>query len=129
MSRVLVVDDATTVRMYYREVLEEAGFAVDEAVNGFEALEKSIEQTYDLLIVDVNMPKMDGYSFLKHARKAPELQAVPAIMISTEAQDADRRRAYEAGANAYLVKPVKPDQLTRYAAVMGGEHASARAIP
>eukprot|EP01035_Chromulina_nebulosa_P009132 gene9132-12336_t len=50
--------------MYHRQVLEEAGFAVDEAVNGIEAIEKALQKRYDLYVVDVNMPKMDGYSFL-----------------------------------------------------------------
>ncbi len=61
--------------MYYRDVLEEAGFTVEEAVNGFEGLEKAIEQSIDLLVVDVNMPKMDGYSFLRRGRAIPELRS------------------------------------------------------
>ncbi|MFE1600477.1 response regulator [Methylobacterium sp. ID0610] len=120
MARVLVVDDATTVRMYYRDVLETAGFAVEEAVNGFEALEKAIEQRFDLLVVDVNMPKMDGYAFLRQGRRMPELQAVPAVMISTEAGPQDRTRAFAAGANLYLTKPVRPETLAGIATLMAG---------
>ncbi|MBD8907072.1 response regulator [Methylorubrum zatmanii] len=120
MARVLVVDDATTVRMYYRDVLEEAGFTVEEAVNGFEGLEKAIEQSFDLLVVDVNMPKMDGYAFLRQGRAMPELRAVPALMISTESEPQDSARAYAAGANLYLVKPVQPQTLAEAARVMAG---------
>lgn len=120
MARVLVVDDATTVRMYYRDVLEEAGFTVEEAVNGFEGLEKAIEQSFDLLVVDVNMPKMDGYAFLRQGRATPELRAIPALMISTESQARDRARAYAAGANLYLVKPVQPQILAEAARLMAG---------
>jgi two-component system, chemotaxis family, chemotaxis protein CheY len=120
MARILVVDDATTVRMYYRDVLEEAGFAVEEAVNGFEGLEKAVAQSFDLILVDVNMPKMDGYAFLRQGRTMPELQAVPAVMISTESAAQDRARAYAAGANLYLVKPVRPEELTEVATVMAG---------
>ncbi|SDN06649.1 two-component system, chemotaxis family, response regulator CheY [Methylobacterium phyllostachyos] len=120
MTRILVVDDATTVRMYYRDVLEEAGFAVEEAVNGFEGLEKAVAESFDLILVDVNMPKMDGYAFLRQGRTMPELQAVPAVMISTESAAQDRDRAYAAGANLYLVKPVRPEVLTEVAAVMAG---------
>ena len=120
MTRILVVDDATTVRMYYRDVLEEAGFAVEEAVNGFEGLEKAIAESFDLILVDVNMPKMDGYAFLRQGRTMPELQAVPAVMISTESAAQDRDRAYAAGANLYLVKPVRPEVLTEVATVMAG---------
>ncbi|MEL6059564.1 MULTISPECIES: response regulator [unclassified Methylobacterium] len=120
MARILVVDDATTVRMYYRDVLEEAGFAVEEAVNGFEGLEKAVAESFDLILVDVNMPKMDGYTFLRQGRTMPELQAVPAVMISTESAAQDRERAYAAGANLYLVKPVRPEVLTEVATVMAG---------
>lgn len=120
MARILVVDDATTVRMYYRDVLEEAGFTVEEAVNGFEGLEKAVAESFDLILVDVNMPKMDGYTFLRQGRTMPELQAVPAVMISTESAAQDRERAYAAGANLYLVKPVRPEVLTEVATVMAG---------
>ncbi|MCJ2017355.1 MULTISPECIES: response regulator [unclassified Methylobacterium] len=120
MARILVVDDATTVRMYYRDVLEEAGFTVEEAVNGFEGLEKAVAESFDLVLVDVNMPKMDGYAFLRQGRTMPELQAVPAVMISTESAAQDRERAYAAGANLYLVKPVRPEVLTEVATVMAG---------
>ncbi|MGU3467424.1 PleD family two-component system response regulator [Methylobacterium sp. C33D] len=120
MARILVVDDATTVRMYYREVLEEAGFAVEEAVNGFEGLEKAVTESFDLVLVDVNMPKMDGYAFLRQGRTMPELQAVPAVMISTESAGPDPARAFAAGANLYLVKPVGPDALVEVATVMAG---------
>ena len=120
MKRVLVVDDAATVRLYYRDVLEAAGFAVDEAVNGLEGLEKALADAFDLFLVDVNMPKMDGYRFLSTARREPALRAVPAIMISTEAKDSDAARAYAAGANLYMVKPVQPDTLFRTVALMTG---------
>ena len=120
MARILVVDDATTVRMYYRDVLEEAGFAIEEAVNGFEGLEKAVAESFDLILVDVNMPKMDGYAFLRRGRTMPELQAVPAVMISTESGAQDRARAYAAGANLYLVKPVRPEVLAEVATVMAG---------
>lgn len=120
MARILVVDDATTVRMYYRDVLEQAGFAVEEAANGFEGLEKAVAESFDLVLVDVNMPKMDGYAFLRRGRTKPELQAVPAVMISTESGAQDRDRAYAVGANLYLVKPVRPEVLAEVAAVMAG---------
>ena len=67
--RVLIVDDASLVRLYYRDALERAGFAVDEAMNGLEALEKLLIAPADLLIVDINMPQMDGITFLKVLRR------------------------------------------------------------
>jgi two-component system chemotaxis response regulator CheY len=89
--RVLVVDDASLVRMYYRDALERAGYEVDEALNGLEALEKLLAQPADLLIVDVNMPQMDGFTFLKalRAQEGP-VAGTPALVISTEAKAQDR---------------------------------------
>ncbi|NOY45846.1 MAG: response regulator [Deltaproteobacteria bacterium] len=118
MRRALIVDDAVTVRMYHRQILEGAGFEVDEAENGVEALEKALVVPYDLLLVDVNMPKMDGYTFLKEVRSTPQLRAIPAVMISTEAERRDREQAYRVGANLYLVKPVRPETLAWRATLM-----------
>jgi len=110
LKRILVVDDAATVRMYHRAILEAAGYAVEEAINGIEALEKALTLPFDLYLVDVNMPKQDGYGFLRELRRQDIPQA-PAVMISTEAEGRDRTRAYESGANFYLVKPIRPDEL------------------
>jgi two-component system, chemotaxis family, chemotaxis protein CheY len=112
MPKVLVVDDAATVRMYHRAILEAGGFAVEEAANGLEGLEKALSTAFDLVLVDVNMPKMDGYSLVRALRGQPSTASLPAILISTEAEAADARQGYAAGANLYLVKPVRPDDLT-----------------
>ncbi|MEH3159754.1 MAG: response regulator [Sphingomonas taxi] len=119
-KRVLVVDDGMTTRLYYREVLEGAGFAVEEAVNGVEGLERALMGAFDLLIVDVNMPKMDGYEMIAQVRADPALHAIPIITISTEAHEQDADRAYVAGANLYLVKPADPAQLTETACLLTG---------
>jgi two-component system chemotaxis response regulator CheY len=121
MSHVLVIDDSSTARLYYRDNLEQAGFAVDEAINGIEGLEKAMIQSFDLILVDVNMPKMDGYTFMSQLRQTAELRSVPAIMISTQAQDVDRTRAYAVGANAYVVKPVNPAELVAYGQLLCGQ--------
>ncbi len=120
-NRILIVDDAATVRMYHRTILEKAGLEVDEAINGIEALEKALETgPYDLYLVDVNMPKLDGYGFLRELRMQ-DIPQVPAIMVSTEAQERDRLMAFEAGANYYLVKPIKPDELLSYCKLLLGK--------
>lgn len=121
MKRILIVDDAATVRMYYRLILEEAGYLVVEAVNGIEAMEKSLRDNFELYIVDINMPKQDGYGFLRDLRGREELQQVPALMVSTEAAAHDKKRAYAAGANLYLVKPVKPEELLVNCRLLLGE--------
>ena len=122
-KRVLVVDDGMTTRLYYWEVLESAGFTVDEAVNGVEGLERALMGAYDLLIVDVNMPKMDGYEMIAQVRSDPALHEIPVITISTEAGQADADRAYTAGANLYLVKPADPMQMTETAYLLTGVEA------
>jgi two-component system chemotaxis response regulator CheY len=118
--RVLVVDDGITMRLFYRSVLERVGFVVEEAINGIEGYEKALTQPFDLMIVDINMPKMDGYSMLRALRRISAMQALPAVTISTEAGERDATRAYEAGANFHMVKPVAPDELTEVARLMAG---------
>jgi two-component system chemotaxis response regulator CheY len=120
MNRILIVDDAATVRLYHRSILESAGYKVEEAWNGIEALEKALDAPFDLYIVDINMPKLDGYGFLRELRQQ-EIAQQPAIMVSTEAAASDERSAYEAGASGYLVKPVRPLQLLTHVRLMLGE--------
>lgn len=120
MSSILIVDDAATVRLYHREILESGGFRVGEAVNGIEALEKALEQPYDLYLVDINMPKLDGYGFLREIRGQDQAQA-PAVMISTEAETHDAKLAYQAGANLYLIKPVEPAWLLTLVHLLVGD--------
>ena len=99
-KRILVIDDANLIRRFYRDALEGAGFVVDEALNGVEALEKVLGETYDLAIVDVNMPQMDGLTFLKVLRReTTAVSSLPALVISTEASDQDVAAARAAGAN------------------------------
>ena len=121
-KRILIIDDANLVRRYYRDALERAGFAVDEAFNGVEALEKVDD--CDLVIVDVNMPQMDGLTFIKTLRRrsTPE-SALPILIISTESGAQDKRAGRAAGANYYLVKTVKQDVLVEHVAMMCGRPA------
>lgn len=69
MKRILVIDDAATVRMYHSGILESAGYTTEEAWNGIEALEKALLEPFDLYLVDVNMPKLNGYGFLRELRQ------------------------------------------------------------
>jgi len=119
--RIMVIDDASLVRLYYRDILERAGLVVEEALNGLEALEKLLVQAADLLIVDINMPKMDGLTFLKTLRRqALPLAGIPALVTSTEAAPQDRLAARAAGANYYLVKPITPERLLAHVRLLGG---------
>lgn len=120
MKRILIVDDAATVRMFHRNILESAGYSVEEAVNGIEALEKALLTPYDMFVVDINMPKLDGYGFLRELR-GQDIPQVPAIMISTEGDSSDQKQAFAAGANAYMVKPSKPDEILMHVRLLIGE--------
>jgi two-component system chemotaxis response regulator CheY len=120
-KRILVVDDASLVRRYYREALEHAGYEVDEALNGLEAIEKLLVATVDLLIVDVNMPQMDGFTFLRVLRRQGlPVAGIPALVTSTEAGAKDIVAARVAGANFYLAKPLRQETLVDYVAMLCG---------
>src|SRR5262245_58180018 len=107
--------------MYYRSALEQAGFEVVEALNGVEALEHVLEAHFDLLVVDVNMPQMDGLSFLQTLRaKNLPLSSIPALMTSTESAPRRIAAANIAGANLYVLKPVPAEKLVEYAALFCG---------
>ena len=123
-KRVLVVDDASLIRRYYRQALEAAGFSVDEALNGLEAMEKLLLEPADLVIVDVNMPRMDGMSFLRALRRqSSAIGSIPALVTSTEGAPQDFDAAREAGANFYLVKPLDQAVLVDYVRLMCGVRA------
>ena len=120
MPTVLVIDDSATTRLFYRATLESAGFGVGEAANGLEGLEKAMLEPFDLVIVDINMPKMDGFAFLSELRRREGVRDLPALVVSTQKRDDDRRRAHAAGANAYVVKPIDPRELVAYGRLMTG---------
>jgi two-component system chemotaxis response regulator CheY len=123
-ARILVVDDSSLVRIYYRGALQRAGFEVEQAINGIEAMEKVLAQSFDLLIVDVNMPRMDGLSFVRALRRAAvEVATIPVLMITTEAGEQDVDDARAAGVNFYLVKPVSEADLIRHVALLTGATA------
>jgi two-component system chemotaxis response regulator CheY len=120
-KRIMVIDDAALVRRYYREALEAAGFEVEEALNGLEALEKLLQAPVDMLIVDVNMPQMDGLTFIATLRSQEgPLAAIPALVTSTESSPKDFAAARHAGANFYLVKPVSRETLAEFATMFCG---------
>jgi two-component system chemotaxis sensor kinase CheA len=100
---ILVVDDSLTTRMLEQSILESAGYEVELAVSGEEALEKVRARRFGLLIVDVEMPGMDGFELVRATRADPRLD-VPAILVTSRASPEDRQRGLDAGARAYFVK-------------------------
>lgn len=114
MATVMVVDDSKTVRSYHGSILKDLGVEVLEAENGMEALEKSLDNNVDLYLVDVNMPVMDGYSFVSELRQQPLKRFTPVIMITTQMESTDKLEAFKVGANLFETKPIKPDALKGY---------------
>ncbi|HEU4348228.1 MAG TPA: response regulator [Actinoplanes sp.] len=101
---ILVVDDSLTTRMLERSILESAGYQVDLAASGEEGLEKARNRGYALFLTDIDMPGIDGFTFVAETRADPALHHVPAILVSSRASAEDRQRGAEAGASAYVVK-------------------------
>jgi len=118
MATVMVVDDSKTVRNYHGTLLKSMGMDIVEAENGMEALEKSLDNDIDLYLVDVNMPIMDGYSFIDDLRKQKSYTTVPIIMVTTQAKEEDKINAYKIGANLFETKPIRPEQLQAYVDIL-----------
>ena len=109
--RILAVDDSITVRKMIEFALKSRGYTVLAANDGLEAVKLLELNTVDLIVLDINMPNLDGLSFLKLVRERADWKALPILMLTTEGQEADRDRAMELGASAYMVKPFRPTEL------------------
>jgi two-component system chemotaxis response regulator CheY len=108
----LIVDDSSAVRTFVRASLEDADFArVEEAATGFEALRLLASNVFDVVIVDVNMPDINGLELLAFMKKSPRQQGARKILISTQVDGRDARRGTELGADAFLEKPFEVDEL------------------
>jgi two-component system chemotaxis sensor kinase CheA len=103
-AAVLVIDDSLTTRMMEQSILESAGYEVDLATSAEEGLEKAQRKRYQLFLVDVEMPGMDGFTFVARTRADPELREVPAILVTSRSAPEDRRRGEDVGASGYIVK-------------------------
>lgn len=104
--KILVVDDDKTTRKILGLYLKSKGYEVVFAENGIDAMEKLGQETVNLVMTDLNMPYMDGLELIKTIRTEPRVKHIPILMVTTEADDEERKKAYAAGANGYLVKPV-----------------------
>ena len=111
--RVLVVEDSSAMRAFVRAALEgEAGAEVSEAESGFEALRLLPRERFDLVIVDINMPDINGLELVSFMRRSDAHRETPLIIISTEASERDRERGLSLGADAFLSKPFSSDELS-----------------
>ncbi|MBQ8171910.1 MAG: response regulator transcription factor [Oscillospiraceae bacterium] len=108
MYRILVVDDEAHIREVIREYAEFEGHTVDEACDGMQAVEMAKVSDYDIIIMDVMMPKLDGYSACKEIRK---LKNTPVLMLSARGEEYDKLFGFELGVDDYVVKPFSPKEL------------------
>jgi DNA-binding response OmpR family regulator len=108
MYKLLIADDEQGIREVLREYAEYDGFTVDEACDGAEAVAKTLNEDYDLIIMDVMMPKMDGFTACKEIRKR---SGVPIIMLSARGEEYDKLMGFEKGTDDYVVKPFSPREV------------------
>ena len=108
---ILIVDDSASLRQVVSIALRGAGYDVLEAGDGRQALAKLTGQKVHMIVSDVNMPNMDGISFVKAVKQMPAYRFTPIAMLTTESQDSKKQEGREAGAKAWVLKPFRPDQL------------------
>ena len=108
---IMVVDDSISIRQVVGIALKQAGYEVFEAVDGKDALAKLTGQKVNLIISDVNMPNMDGITFVKELKTRAAYKFTPVLMLTTESQEDKKAQGQAAGARAWMVKPFKPDTL------------------
>jgi two-component system chemotaxis response regulator CheY len=108
---ILVVDDSSSMRQVVGMALKGGGYEVIEACDGKDALAKLGGQKIHLVVSDVNMPNMDGITFVREMKKLAAYKFVPVVMLTTEGSDEKKKAGQEAGAKAWVVKPFQPQQL------------------
>lgn len=114
-ATILTVDDSASVRMAMRIALAGAGYSVAEACDGADALAKARATRFDMIVTDLNMPRMDGLTMIREMRKLPNQAGVPIVFVTTESDAGIKAEAKAAGATGWLVKPFQADQIVRVA--------------
>ena len=110
-TKILAVDDSRTMRNMVKSALTEAGFEVDLAEDGIEGLEQLELSDPDLVITDINMPRLDGFGMIEGVRARESFASLPILVLTTETGDQLKQRARAAGATGWIVKPFDPDKL------------------
>lgn len=108
---IMTVDDSPSMRMLLRAALTDLGFNVMEAEDGVHALERLEGVEPDLLITDINMPRLDGFGLIEQVRAKGRLRNLPILVLTTESSDEKKQRARQAGATGWIVKPFHPEKL------------------
>lgn len=127
MSKLLIVDDEINIRELIKKYATFEGHEVTDAVNGLDAIEKCEKNDFDLVVMDVMMPELDGFSAVKEIRKTKN---IPIIMLSARGEEYDRLHGFDLGIDDYVVKPFSPKELMmRINAIMNRYHANNVSIP
>lgn len=111
MSRILIAEDEKDIRELIAITLQFAGFEVISTANGEEAFRAAIKESPDLLLLDVRMPRMNGYDVCRQVKSHPKTKHIPVVFLSAKGQESEVHTGIEAGAEAYILKPFSPDQL------------------
>jgi two-component system, chemotaxis family, chemotaxis protein CheY len=111
MKRILIVDDSPTIRKLIKYALRKKDYLTEEAEDGLDAMEKLSSSEVDLVIVDLNMPNMDGISFVRNLRNSYYNLDLPVVMLTTTNDGDLKKEAYGAGVNMFLNKPIQPEVL------------------
>jgi len=111
-KNILIVEDSSTMRSFISSTIQSSGdYEVYESATGFEALKLLPRINFKLIITDINMPDINGLELISFVRKNQQYKNIPLVIISTEGTEMDRRKGISLGANEYLVKPFKPEEL------------------
>jgi len=108
---ILCIEDNAENRLLVRRILEAEGYAVSEARDGPSGLETAAETKPDLILLDINLPEIDGYDLARRFRNTPGLQQVPILAVTANVMQGDRERTLEAGCDGYIQKPIDVDRL------------------
>ena len=113
-KHILIVDDSKTIRNLVAFIMKKEGFKVTMAEDGIDGLEKLYSSEHiNLIISDINMPRMDGFTFIKTVREQEAYRDVPIVVLSTEGKEEDIQQGISLGANLYMVKPAQPDKMMK----------------
>lgn len=115
MKSILTVDDSPSIRQMVRMVLSQAGYSVIEASDGSDGLEKARSQSFQLVVTDLNMPRMDGLGLIRELRALPAYRGVPIVFLTTESDGELKAQAKAAGATGWMTKPFQKEQLVAIA--------------
>ena len=111
MSRILVVEDSPTVLYMMADVLIKNGYEVLKATDGEEALRVAVQEQPQVILLDVILPKLNGYQICRRIKSNPDTASIPVVMITSKTRDSDRHWGMEQGADDYIVKPYDPKDL------------------